>query len=59
MKVYYDTKIDQLVLVSKYQASNLFSYLTEIMWSIKKEKPAVFKNLVYIGEFGTGEIYYE
>lgn len=58
-KVYYDKKINQLVLVTQYQASKLYSYCTEIMFVLKKEKPATFKNLVYLGEFGTGDLYYE
>lgn len=59
MKLYYDTKIDQLIIVSKYQASKLYSYCNEIFFILKKESPRTYSSLIYIGEFGTGDIYYE
>lgn len=57
MKVYYDTIIDQLVLVTIYPHSKLFIYVTDVLFQSTKKPPKFFKSLVYVGEFFSGETY--
>lgn len=57
MEVYYDTKIDQLVLVTYYPHSNLYIYRTNVLFSGTNKSPAKFKTLKYIGEYYSGDMY--
>lgn len=55
-KVYYDTKINQLVIVTRYMNSSLYSYVTDILFILRKEPPHKYKSLVYLGLYG-GDLY--
>lgn len=57
MKVYYDTKIDQLVLVTYYPHSGLYIYTTNILFNNTGKSPSKFKTLKYIGEYYSGDMY--
>lgn len=55
MKVYYDKKMDQLVLVTWYPYSKIYIYATDILFEHRSRSPASFKSLVYVGDFYSGE----
>jgi hypothetical protein len=49
IKVYYDKKIDQLVLVQQYKRSGLYIYMTDILFRCLNVSPGSFESLEYIG----------
>ena len=49
MKIYYQPKTDQIVLVQQYPVSKLYSYSTIVDWVISHSKPKDM-NLIYIGK---------
>lgn len=56
MKVYYDKKLDQLVIVTYYPTNRIYIYSInkELTYDLKSPKSS---GLVYVGEFYSGDLY--